>query len=282
MDIISYITGLVRLKGSTDGTKIGNVNDSLKVFTTLDGAVSTAPLDFFLGVQREVYTGYRPLGVFGVNPALDNTNSELLWAKSAAYTFPTSASTLSITSTSADDASAGTGLRTLKLRGLDSSYNEIEETITMNGTTAVTTTNSYFRLNEAVGVTGGSGLKNAGVIEIKHGSLTLGYIPAGITRTQLGLFTVPANHTLYLYEWAIQISNGKASVSSLVEIDHVNKVEITRETVEHSESVHVPVTPLLKITEKNSITLMAKASTGSHRASGYIHGVLVDEGTATL
>ena len=50
---------------------------------------------------------------------------------------------VSMASTNANDTSAGTGLRTVLLSGLDSNGNAQTETISLNGTTAVASVNTY-------------------------------------------------------------------------------------------------------------------------------------------
>lgn len=84
-----------------------------------------------------------------------------------------------VISTSADDdgSPAGTGCRTLTLFGIDENDGYIEETITMNGVTAVATTTKWKRLIAMWGVTFGSGLKCAGTITChEHGAATETYM----------------------------------------------------------------------------------------------------------
>lgn len=249
---------------------------------TVDGTESSSPLDFYIGVQRGLYEGYSPVGIFGVNTGLSNNSPELLWAQSNIYTFPAAAAVLTISSSSTLDTSAGTGARTLKLFGLDSSYQQVEETITLNGTSNVLTSNSFLRLNKAIVVTAGTSKSNSGNITIKHGASTIAFIPTGIGTTQLALYTVPDNHNLYVFEWGVQVSNGKSTISTLFLEDHVNSVKRNIESIEHTESFIVPITPIIKIPAKNSVFIEGEASTGSHRASGLIHGILVNEALATL
>jgi hypothetical protein len=48
---------------------------------------------------------------------------------------------MTVSSSSASDTSAGTGARTVLITGLNANYAVISESVTMNGQTAVTTTN---------------------------------------------------------------------------------------------------------------------------------------------
>ena len=75
--------------------------------------------------------------------------------------------TLSVVSASANDASGGTGARTVEIQGLDSNWNLLTETVTMNGLTPVVTTQEHFlRVFRARVVTAGSLQSNAAQITI--------------------------------------------------------------------------------------------------------------------
>ena len=81
---------------------------------------------------------------FGYNAAVSSTE-ETVWMQGGRYVWPTSASTMTISSADANDTSAGTGAQTVTINGLDANYAEISETVTMDGQIAATTTNSYLR-----------------------------------------------------------------------------------------------------------------------------------------
>lgn len=114
------------------------------------------------------------------------------------YTWQTTARTLEITSTSANDTSAGTGARTVYITGLSSTYAEQSETVTLSGLTAVETANTYLRLNSMYVATAGSGGTNAGRITAR--SATDGYrvatIYAATGETTQAIYTVPLGQSL--------------------------------------------------------------------------------------
>jgi hypothetical protein len=112
---------------------------------------------------------------------------------------------MKVSSSSTDDAEAGTGARTVQVYGLDADYNEITETVILNGQTAVNTTNLYLRVFRAFVATAGSGENAAGTIYIGTGTVTTGVpatiyaeIPVGVNQTLMAVWTVPANHTAYI------------------------------------------------------------------------------------
>lgn len=110
----------------------------------------------------------------------------------------------SVSSTSTSDTSAGTGARTIRITYLNAAGNgPFTETVTLNGTTAVNTTNSNIALIERLEVlTVGSGGGNAGTIRIHTttagGGSIWGSIAASDNRTYWAHHYVPNNKTIYI------------------------------------------------------------------------------------
>jgi hypothetical protein len=180
---------------------------------------------FELQVARGQIAWHYDVHKFGFNPDIDDS-LETVWAQGGLYSYLAAATQLSVSSSSANDTSAGTGARTVTLFGLDASYSEISETVTLNGQTAVTTTNSYLRIFRMVVNSAGSGGENAGVIYAGTGTVTAG-VPAnkyatiaiGDNQTLMALWTVPANHTAYLLQTDVTVAttqNNKYCTASLV------------------------------------------------------------------
>lgn len=84
------------------------------------------------------------------------------------------AETVEVFSSSANDTSAGTGARTVRITGLESfaTTTLTQETLTMNGVTAVTSSNTYVRILKVEVLTAGSGGSNAGTITCRHTTTT--------------------------------------------------------------------------------------------------------------
>jgi hypothetical protein len=161
---------------------------------------------FPLQVSRGQIPGHRCVTVFGYNGDVDQTEVTV-WPYIGLISHPAAALQMKVSSSNAADTSAGTGARTVLIQGLDASYNEISETVTMNGQTAVTTTNSYLRINYATVATAGSGQSAAGDIYIGTGTVTAG-VPATVydlikfnyNDTVTGHYTIPAGYTGYLMQ----------------------------------------------------------------------------------
>lgn len=129
---------------------------------------------------------------FGQNPDIDSGSvPEAIWPVGGQITWPSSAATASISSDSANDAAAGTGIQTLFVQGVDASFVRISETITLNGTTPVSTVNSYLFIDRMFGVLSGSNERNVGNITATIGGNTVAYIGAGDGQTLQAAMVLP-------------------------------------------------------------------------------------------
>jgi hypothetical protein len=159
---------------------------------------------FELQVSRGQVAWHTPVTVFGYNPDVD-TSIETVWPGDGTLLFPAAAIQMKVSSASANDASNGTGARTVYIGGLDANHASISEVVTMNGQTAVLTTKSYLHINSAYVMTAGSLNGAAGNIYFGTGNLTAG-VPATIydiiaydyNSRVTGSYTVPAGYTAYL------------------------------------------------------------------------------------
>jgi hypothetical protein len=121
-----------------------------------------------------------------------------------AYTEQTTNAQRSFASSSANDAAAGTGARTIVLTYLDQTgAGPYTETITLNGTSNVNTVNTNICFVESIVVaTAGSGLTNAGIITMKAaiagGGVTIATVAIGDNRTKWTQHYVPLGKTCYI------------------------------------------------------------------------------------
>ena len=107
-----------------------------------------------------------------------------------------------------DGSPAGTGAWSVVVEGLDTDYNEISETVTLNGISAVTTTASFFRINRAYVFEAGSGEVNAGNIDLTIGDNEQAFIEANEGQTHQTHYTVPAGHSLVVTGLSMQMGRG--------------------------------------------------------------------------
>ena len=121
-----------------------------------------------------------------------------IWEGGGAYPLQATATKLEILSASANDTAAGTGARTFVIQGLDTNFNQISETITMNGVTPVQTVGTYLRVNSLTIASSGSGQVNAGdvTLRVTGAGATQAIARAGYGFAKQCVFTVPNGFTL--------------------------------------------------------------------------------------
>jgi hypothetical protein len=242
---------------------------------------------FGLQVARGQIQGHTNVLVFGYNPDID-TSEETVWPNGGTIPHPTVASVLKISSSSADDTSAGTGARTVYIEGVDGDYNVVSETVTLNGQTAVNTTNSYLYVNSFYVLTTGSGEANAGNINAGTGTVTSGVpavlydiIATGYNNRTTGHYCVPAGYTGYMVTGTI--SSGQASGSTSITAflkqhgdDGILRVGAV--TTLNNGSVVFNFDPAYVIPEKHCVGASAIGSATNNSVSSFFNIVLIKTG----
>ena len=251
------------------------------VNTTGSTTPSSAEIDFYLAVAKGDFTGYSNVSKFGINSTVGSGGFESIWEGSNAYPWPTAAATLSVVSASANDASGGTGARTVEIQGLDSSWNLLTETITMNGLTPVVTTGSFLRVFRARVVTAGSLKSNAAQITISSGGTTLAYITydtIGMGQTLMAVYTIPNGKTGYIIN--LNVSSSKDSEHRFRFMTRDNAVTDAAWNVKEYMSARGGFSSwrkyaINKVTEKTDIDLQV-ISNSTSAASGGFELILID------
>ena len=135
----------------------------------------------------------------GKNTAVGATEEDM-WSPGGRMTWLTSEDTLDVVSSSSSDTSGGVGAQIILIYGVDENYNIVSELVTLNGTSSVTTTANFFRVNSAQFVFAGSTGYNIGNITITDtsGGSTQGYIEAEIGVHHSMNFAVPVGYHIVL------------------------------------------------------------------------------------
>jgi len=240
---------------------------------------------FELQVARGQIDAHKALFKFGVNGDV-GTSVETVWAQGGTYAYPAAATVMKISSSSADDASAGTGARSIAIFGLDANYNEISESVLLDGQTAVNTGNSYLRISRMYVTTAGSGATAAGTIYAGTGSVTSG-VPATVygmialtaNQTQMAFWTVPAGYTLYLMGVFFTSANSTANASTNFQLIQrplggVFRIQSSARTAGNGDFILDLHTPLA-FTEKTDIEIRAIASAGASNVSAEFEGIYI-------
>ena len=164
---------------------------------------------FELQVGRGLITNHQPVEIFGYSTQVGNTALGPCWEgltqSGGAYVYPSSAVQMTLVSSTTDT-------NPVLVMGLDSNFNILSEVIYLNGTTNVTTVNSYYRIN---GLYITSGI-NAGTITCKNNSVLYAQINPGIGQTQASIYTVPKGYTFYLSYVQANASIGFTSSAYMV------------------------------------------------------------------
>ncbi len=150
-------------------------------------------------------------GTSGINSAVGAT-LETICTQGGIRNLLSSAEQLKIKSSSANDTNGGSGhARRVKIKGIDGSGAEVEENVNLNGTAAVTTTNSYRHVNDVfVNKVGSGGSVNEGVISVNNNAddTKLYEIAAGEGQQQSASFAIPANTNAYITTFMMSATGG--------------------------------------------------------------------------
>lgn len=160
--------------------------------------------EFNFFAQANMITKWTPVRIYGRNSSCDALAEESIWEGGGKYVFPTNTTT-TIISNSANDASGGTGCNQVYVTGLNSNYDQISETVTMNGTSGVDLSNNFFRVNSMECTLSGSLKTNEGTIQLKQGSTEIDRMPAEYGIGSQAIYTVPAGYKLVIFHVDAQI-----------------------------------------------------------------------------
>jgi len=138
---------------------------------------------------------------FGYNADVD-VGTEVIASFGGTFVPLTTASTLSIVSTSGEDAAAQTGAFNVVITGVDANRKSQVEVITMTGVTPVVTTTTWLGINRMAVYLSGTALNNVGTITATAvtGSAIQAQMPATEGTTQQCIFFVQAGYQ-FLAEW---------------------------------------------------------------------------------
>ena len=221
--------------------------------------------NFLFDIARGNMVGATPVNIFGFNTVV-GTTYETLWNDGGAYVFPTEAKSMTIVSSAADTMP-------VLINGLDSNYREVTQVVTLTGTTPVAIPKQIFRINSALILSG----SNVGNITIASGGVTYGYIGAGLGITQACIYTVPADHKLYLFR--IDVNSATANPNKYITFRNVTttstgrKLRVAAATFSTSQVSYDRQVPFM-IDEKTDFSFEAKSSSGENEVAIFVEAVL--------
>ena len=221
--------------------------------------------DIYNQIAHGNATGHYSLRKFGQNPDIGVT-LETVWDEGGLYSYPTSAGPMRVSSSSALDTALGTGARTVQIYGLDSSYDEISEVITLAGQAHVWTFGYYRRVYRMKVLSAGTGGQNAGTLYVGTGGLTagkpanvFGSVKIGHNQSLMALWTIPRDYMFFMTSLYVSI-NAVKPVEIELRIRPFGEVFQTKEAMYLTgNSQYIPFEIPQVYTEKSDIEIRAKA-----------------------
>lgn len=179
----------------------------------MDNALTAVEYTTMIGAG--LISGHEMFRGFGERTAITNiaTGNDLWQGTATAIPIPdqTIGEQMTVVSTSAADASAGTGIQTLDIHGLDITGNAQSEVVTLNGVTPVNTVRTNWRFIQSIHAeTVGTGGVAAGTISIyKTGAATTVYnvLAPGGNMSLNSARMVPLNKVLYITNFSIMAAD---------------------------------------------------------------------------
>jgi len=210
-----------------------------------------------------------PVNIFGFSRSVGIT-FQTIWNDGGQYVHPSTAVQVSCVSTSASDTMA------ILVSGLDANYETIAEIVQLNGTTPVTTTNSFYRINSATILSG----SNVGDITVSESGTIYAHIEATLGTTQACVYTVPANHSLYIF----RISLTSGTVNSNKYITYRNRIDsssgrvlrVAEATFQQNMQTFDRQIPF-RIASKSDFQFEAKSSSGTNELSIFVEALLMKD-----
>jgi len=221
----------------------------------------------YFDIARGHYSNVEAVNLFGFNETIGTSFETIANDGGGIEPVPSSAVQMDLVSTAADTMA-------VYIKGLDADYNVLEEIITLTGTTPVTTTSSFLRINSAQIMSG----TNAGNISFSNGGTEYAYIGAGIGITQSLSYTVPSNSKLYIN--SVSFTSGTVNPNKYL-IGRAHLTTATGASLNFWQSTwavgvlqfNVPV-PFV-VPEKCDFQLQAKSSSSENEISAYVNAHLV-------
>lgn len=226
-----------------------------------------------LAIAKGEANGYSVLNIFGYQSTV-GTSDICIWENATPYVHPTSAVIMTVVSTSAVD---DTGTAKVLITGLDGDYNTLTEVVNLEGTTPVTTVNTFLRINNVRMTEAGTGqTSNVGTITVTNNGTTYAKILPSVGQTQMSQYTVPSGYSFYLTRvnsYAQQ--DGGTNNFNTYSVVASNQVSYTVLQSPYFQSYEAMRVGPFKYAEKTSIQWRSRTHTNTSAVGMVIEGFLV-------
>ena len=228
-----------------------------------------AATPFMLEVAKGNVADTSIVNIFGYNTNV-GTSFIPLWENNTSYTYPSSAVQMSVVSDDSGDTDV-----TVLIQGLDANWEMLNESVDLNGTTPVTTTGSFVRINAVITTSGNA----QGDVTVSQGGTTYAKMMEGAGRNQAALYTVPEGYSFYLYR--LEAHSATATGSKYLTFrNYVNGMSDTAFRVGQTtfnNTLQVYRTAPFKYGPRSDIQLQGKSSSSSNEMGVFAEGLLIKD-----
>jgi len=170
----------------------------------------TTSFPYGINIRKGIYDNIGGIDKFGYLPTA-TTSYKTVWDGDNVYTYPSAATTMNVVSS----AGATDNGIDITIQGLDASYNQITETVTLGDDSAggTATTREFLRVFRAF-VSGGTNI--TGNVTIQQDGVVYAKIFAEMQQTLMAVYTIPAGFTGYLVAGNISVEKNQPVVSKLM------------------------------------------------------------------
>ena len=216
-----------------------------------------------LGVRKGIYDNMGGIDKFGYLPTA-TASYKTVWDGDNVYTYPSAATTMNVVSS----AGATDNGIAITIQGLDASYNQITETVTLGDDSAggTATTREFLRVFRAF-VSNGTNI--TGNVTIQQDGVVYAKIFAEMQQTLMAVYTVPAGFRGYLVAGNLSVEKNQPVVAKLMTRSPGGVLRVsglvTSFGVPFQRVWQIP--PILS--EKTDIEIRAKAGATTSIAAGF-------------
>jgi hypothetical protein len=201
----------------------------------VDGQRTTPVSDFYLEVGKGDARRHSVVHKFGA--ADDVGTGWTVIASAKTYATPTTATALEVVSDdNTNDVIAGSGARKVIVQGLDANWGQIQEEVTLTGTTAAALTNTYTRVFRMWVSESGTYATDSAASH--NSTITLRVASAGATWAQInsesgfgygqsliGAYTIPAGKVGYIVSLNATVESNKTATLAFFRRSHADNVD---------------------------------------------------------
>lgn len=231
--------------------------------------------NYQLGVAKGQFDDITHIHKFGAVPAMSVNTSGTVWdVNDTIYPWAawSTAGTLSIPAVNASDNG-----KELVIVGLDNDYIELTETVTLSSAGAVTTLQSFKRIQEAYLINGSANA--VGNILIQKGGTTVAKIVATRAQTLMAIYTIPAGKIGYLLQGVATCQAGADATGDMFvryfgqeSFRDGHSFEVSGNGGEYQYTFGVPI----KIPAKSDIDVRVKVRSNNARVTAAFD-IILDE-----